>query len=126
MSACRAENMINARYHYLFRLTLAECMENKRRYIPAIEKALVALCNQNSWSIPAHDRNLNNYHGTDYYVDLVVATAGNGIAQCVAMLDDVCTGSKGPRAVCFPRESISSCIPLPGRDKAFLVVYGYK
>ena len=40
------ENMINARYHYLFRLTLAECMENKRRYIPAIEKALVALCNQ--------------------------------------------------------------------------------
>jgi len=33
-------------------------MENKRRYIPAIEKALVALCNQNSWSIPAHDRNL--------------------------------------------------------------------
>lgn len=25
------ENMINARYHYLFRLTLAECMENKRR-----------------------------------------------------------------------------------------------
>jgi len=35
-----------------------------------------------------NDRNLNNYHGTDYYVDLVVATAGNGIAQCVAMLDD--------------------------------------
>ena len=32
------ENMINARYHYLFRLTLAECMENKRRYIPAIER----------------------------------------------------------------------------------------
>lgn len=82
------ENMMNARYHYLFRLTLAECLENKRRYIPAIEKALKALCYQNSWSIPAHDRKLNNYHGTDYYVDLVVATAGNGIAQCVAMLND--------------------------------------
>lgn len=39
------------------------------------------------WYIPAHDCNLNNYNGTDYYVDLVVATAGNSIAQCVYMLD---------------------------------------
>lgn len=100
------ENMINARYHYLFRLTLAECMENKRRYIPAIEKALVALCNQNSWSIPAHDRNLNNYHGTDYYVDLVVATAGNGIAQCVAMLDDCLSPEVKARVQCAFREKV--------------------
>lgn len=32
------ENMMNARYQYLYRLTLAECLENKRRYVPAIEK----------------------------------------------------------------------------------------
>ena len=70
------ENMMNARYQYLYRLTLAECLENKRRYVPAIEKALVALCSQKPWSIPAHDRGLKNYKGTDYYVDLVVATAG--------------------------------------------------
>ena len=120
------ENMINARYHYLFRLTLAECMENKRRYIPAIEKALVALCNQNSWSIPAHDRNLNNYHGTDYYVDGSCHCRKRNCAVCCYARRPFVTGSKGPRAVCFPRESISSCIPLPGRDKAFLVVYGYK
>ena len=75
------ENMMNARYQYLYRLTLAECLENKRRYVPAIEKALVALCSQKPWSIPAHDRGLKNYKGTDYYVDLVVATAGNGIAH---------------------------------------------
>lgn len=98
------ENMMNARYHYLFRLTLAECLENKKRYIPAIEKALIALCNQNSWSIPAHDRNLNNYHGTDYYVDLVVATAGNGIAQCVAMLDDRLSPEVKARVQCAFRE----------------------
>ena len=98
--------MINARYHNLFRLTLAECMENKRRYIPAIEKALVALCNQNSWSIPAHDRNLNNYHGTDYYVDLVVDTAGNGIAQCVALLDDRLSPVVKARVQCAFRENV--------------------
>ena len=76
------ENMMNARYQYLYRLTLAECLENKRRYVPAIEKALVALCSQKPWSIPAHDRGLKNYKGTDYYVDLVVATAGNGMLPC--------------------------------------------
>ena len=38
--------------------------------------------------IPAHDRDLRNYNGTDYYVDLVVATAGNTFAQCVRLLDD--------------------------------------
>ena len=82
------ENMINARYQYLYKLSLAECLENKRRYIPAIEKGLIALCRQKPWSIPAHDRNLNNYYGKNYYVDLVVATAGNSIAQCVMMLGD--------------------------------------
>lgn len=30
------ENMMNARYQYLWRLVLAECLENKRRFIPAI------------------------------------------------------------------------------------------
>lgn len=100
------EKMMNARYHYLFRLTLAECLENKRRYVPAIEKALIALCSQKPWSIPAHDRNLNNYNGKDYYVDLVVATAGNGIAQCVAMLDDRLSPEVRARVQCAFREKV--------------------
>lgn len=100
------EIMMNARYHYLFRLVLAECLENKRRYIPAIEKALISLCNQNPWSIPAHDRGLKNYNGTDYDVDLVVATAGNGIAQCVSMLDDRLSPEVKARVQCALREKI--------------------
>lgn len=82
------ENMMNARYTYLYKLAFAECIENKGKFLPAIQDALLSLCHQKPWSIPAHDRNLNNYRGTDYYVDLVVATAGNSIAQCVYMLDD--------------------------------------
>ena len=100
------ENMMNARYQYLYRLTLAECLENKRRYIPAIEKALVALCSQKPWSIPAHDRDLKNYKGTDYYVDLVVATAGNSIAQCVTMLDDRLSPEVRARVQCVFREKV--------------------
>lgn len=100
------ENMMNARFQYLYKLTLAECLENQRRYIPAIEKALIALCEQKPWSIPAHDRSLQNYYGTDYYVDLVVATAGNGIAQCVSLLADRLSPEVKARVQCAFREKV--------------------
>ena len=100
------EQMMNARFHYLFRLTLAECLENRKRYVPAIEKALIELCEQKPWSIPAHDRSLQNYKGTDYYVDLVVATAGNSIAQCVTMLDDRLSPAVKARVQCAFREKV--------------------
>lgn len=82
------EIMVKARFDYITKLTLAECLENEGRYLPAIEQALISMCHQKPWSIPAHDRSLQNFYGTDYYVDLVVATSGNGLAQCVWMLAD--------------------------------------
>ena len=82
------EKMMNARYYYVFRLALAECIENKGRFTKAIRHGIEELCAQKPWSIPAHDRNLNNYYGRDYYVDLVVATSGNSLAQCIYLLDD--------------------------------------
>ena len=52
---------------------------------------------------PAHDRGLKNYKGTDYYVDLVVATAGNGIVSvCYHAGRSSVAGGKGTGAVCFP------------------------
>lgn len=100
------EVMVKKRYEYLFDLTLAECMNNKGTYIPAIEKAIQALCRQKPWSIPAHDRNLANYKGTDYGVDLVVATAGNGIAQCLYLLDDKISLETKTLARCAFREKV--------------------
>lgn len=100
------EVMMKSRYEYLFDLTLAECMENQGRYVPAIEKAIRAICLQKPWSIPAHDRNLANYKGTDYGVDLVVATAGNGIAQCLYLLDDKLSLETKALARCAFREKM--------------------
>lgn len=100
------ENMMNARYNYVFKLVLAECLENKGRYMRAIENGIIALCNQKPWSIPAHDRSLQNYNGTDYYVDLVVATAGNSLAQCVYMLDDKLSMETRARVQCAFREKV--------------------
>lgn len=100
------EKMMNARYDYVFKLVLAECLENKGRYMRAIENGIIALCNQKPWSIPAHDRSLQNYNGTDYYVDLVVATAGNSLAQCVYMLDDKLSMETRARVQCAFREKV--------------------
>lgn len=100
------EKMMNARYDYVFKLALAECLENKGRYMRAIENGIVALCNQKPWSIPAHDRSLQNYNGTDYYVDLVVATAGNSLAQCVYMLGDKLSMETRARVQCAFREKV--------------------
>lgn len=100
------EKMMDARYQYLIKLTLAECLENSRRYIPAIEKALVSLCEQKPWSIPAHDRSLQNYNGTDYYVDLVVATSGNSIAQCVSLLGNRLSPEVRARVQCAFQEKV--------------------
>nr|WP_294588890.1 glycoside hydrolase family 88 protein [uncultured Bacteroides sp.] len=100
------EQMMDARFQYLIKLTLAECLENNQRYIPAIEKALISLCEQNPWSIPAHDRNLQNYNGTDYYVDLVVATSGNSIAQCVSLLGNRLSPEVKARVQCAFSEKV--------------------
>lgn len=100
------EKMMDARFQYLFKLTLAECLENKQRYVPAIEQALISLCRQKPWSIPAHDRELHNFNGTDYSVDLVVATSGNGIAQCVYMLDDKLSPEVKARVQCAFQEKV--------------------
>ena len=91
------------------------------------KNALVALCSQKPWSIPAHDRGLKNYKGTDYYVDLVVATAGNGIAQCVTMLDDRLSPEVRARVQCAFREKVFRPVyRLSGRDKTILVVHRYQ
>ena len=101
------ENMMNARYQYLYRLTLAECLENKRRYCPCHRKSSGGSLQSVSLGLlPRHDRGLKNYKGTDYYVDLVVATAGNGIAQCVTMLDDRLSPEVRARVQCAFREKV--------------------
>lgn len=100
------ENMMNARYQYVFRLSLAECIENKGRFVPAIRKGIAELCAQKPWSIPAHDRNLNNYYGRDYYVDLVVATSGNSLAQCLYILGDKLPAETHALAQCAFREKV--------------------
>ena len=82
------ERMLSIRNEYLFKLVMAECYENKNNYTAEIEKTMISLCEQNPWTPPTHDRNLETYRGKAYFVDLLTATFGNGLAQSIYLLDD--------------------------------------
>ncbi len=49
---------------------LAECLENKGRFIPAFEEIVRVLCSERTWIMPAHDRALTNFHGKSVDIDL--------------------------------------------------------
>lgn len=51
-------------------LVLAECIENRGRFLPAIDELVTTLCAERTWVLPAHDGKLTNYKGTVITVDL--------------------------------------------------------
>jgi len=57
-------------------LVLAECVENERRFVPAIEEVIRATCAERTWVLPAHDGGLENFEGKAVYVDLAASSTG--------------------------------------------------
>lgn len=66
----RGQKVIGQRYGRLSTLVVAECLENRGRFLPAIEAALRAYCGDKSWTLPAHDRNLAVFDGKAMSIDL--------------------------------------------------------
>ncbi|MDO4576167.1 MAG: heparinase II/III family protein [Planctomycetia bacterium] len=75
------------RYAPLGPLVLAECMENKGRFLPKIEEYLRALAADKSWVLPAHDANKTNYRGV-YTIDLTSSATAWTVATIAAWLGD--------------------------------------
>ena len=70
----------------LGRFVLAECYENKGRFIPRIEEHLRAYFADKSWTLPAHDSSLNDFYGKETIIDLVSSDKDVGAR---VILDDV-------------------------------------
>jgi hypothetical protein len=66
----RCERVLRARWHRAGALVLAECIENRGRFLPAIQQSVLALCGDKTWVMPAHDRDLKNFKGTEITIDL--------------------------------------------------------
>ena len=76
------------RWQRLRALTLAECVEGKSRFVPAIASTVDSLCADPSWCLPAHDSNAWIFKGNKPYADLVVAASGFDMATMLCLLDD--------------------------------------
>jgi len=69
----RCQAVMGHRHGRIPTLALAECIENKGRFLAAIEEAIAALCSEKTWVMPAHDRSLENFEGRTVEIDLAVA-----------------------------------------------------
>jgi len=68
--------------------TLAECLENNGRFIPAFEEIVRVLCSERTWVMPAHDRDLTNFNGTSTDIDLGSSALGWSLATADYLLAD--------------------------------------
>ncbi len=69
-------------------LIIAECIENRGRFLPAIERYMRSICAEKTWVLPAHDSDLNNFRGTKIDIDLSVAMTAWNLATACFLLDD--------------------------------------
>lgn len=81
-------------------LALAECIEDRGRFLPAFRATAAALCAEPTWVYPAHDRDLGNLKGERIDIDLGSAYVGAELAAACHLL--------GPRLDAQTRDHIAT------------------
>jgi hypothetical protein len=84
----RWQNVAFERRGRLTWLVLAECMENKGRFLPKLEELIAALCAEKCWVMPAHDRRLTNFNGTFVDIDLASSALAWNLGTADWLLGD--------------------------------------
>lgn len=82
----RWENVSSDRRGRISRLVLAECLEDRWRFIPAFEQVVRQVCAEKTWVMPAHDRGLQNFKGKAVDIDLGAAMLAGDLATAYHVL----------------------------------------
>lgn len=82
----KGQKMIGDRRRAFMSCVYMECVENKGRFLPYILDAMQAYCDEPSWTLPAHDRNLSNYKRKQYTIDLASSAFAYQLANVTYML----------------------------------------
>lgn len=93
-------------------LTLAECLENKGRFMPAFEEIIRVLCSERTWVMPAHDSKLTNFNETSIDIDL----GSSALAWSLATADYLLTDKLSPEVRRLIRENLDRRIFEPYQD----------
>ncbi|HSA30134.1 MAG TPA: heparinase II/III family protein, partial [Phycisphaerae bacterium] len=91
---------------------LAECIENKGRFLAAFEALAQSVCEQRTWVMPAHDGSLVNFKGTRIDIDLGSSAIGWNLATADFLLGDRIS----PETRRLIRENVNRRILAPFRD----------
>ncbi len=86
----RGEAMMNARHGRILPLALAECLEAKGRFLPAIKEALEGYADEPTWTLPAHNSDIKHYRqpGCVWNVELANTGFARELAQTLYLLGD--------------------------------------
>ena len=84
----RWQSVANARRGRIQTFTLAECLENRGRFLAPLEQTIAALCRETTWVMPAHDARLANFRGETTEIDLGSSALGLEIATADYLLGD--------------------------------------
>lgn len=84
----RCQRVLSQRHGRVPVLVIAECIENKGRFVPDIEESVRAVCSEPSWLLPAHDRSLRNWYGKTIEIDLASAATSWNLATAHFWLGD--------------------------------------
>ncbi|HNX04786.1 MAG TPA: hypothetical protein PKI32_04755, partial [Opitutales bacterium] len=85
-------------------LLLAECLENKGRFLKRIIQYLELIPTECAWTEPAHDWAKSNFDGSRYYVDLGVAERCSLLAYALDWLKDRVPVSTREKAIAAMKE----------------------
>jgi hypothetical protein len=80
--------MESRRSAFLVPLVMAECLQNDGKYLAKINQILDAYATEPTWTLPAHDRNLDCFHRKVYQVDLRSGVFGLDLAEALYLLGD--------------------------------------
>ena len=67
---------------------LAECLEDRGRFLPPLDETLRALCAERTWVMPAHDGKLDNFNGRTIEMDLGATMLAWDLATADFLLGD--------------------------------------
>jgi len=84
----RYQAILFKRSDRLSNLTLAECLENKGRFVGPLTNTIAAVCEERTWVYPAHDGRLNNFYGRTVEMDLRATAVGWDLAMVDYLLGD--------------------------------------
>jgi len=84
----RWQRVASARRSRIGLFTVAECLENRGRFVSDFQKTIAAVCSEPTWVYPAHDRSLANFKGRTIDIDLASSYVAWEMATAKHLLGD--------------------------------------